>query len=116
MGRLRTTTEQYEEHTVTNGEAFSSDESWGNATAVDSAHAADLWFTYKVRNTGTEYAREIADLAFNIYIGDDPNPAYTYFVGTTDLRRPVARCYSTTSCRAKSTPRPRTASRSPWIR
>jgi hypothetical protein len=48
---------------------------------VDSAHAADLWFTYKVRNTGTEYAREIANLAFNIYIGDDPNPAYTYFVG-----------------------------------
>jgi PKD repeat protein len=38
-------------------------------------------FTYKVRNTGTEYAREIANLAFNIYIGDDPNPAYTYFVG-----------------------------------
>ena len=33
-----------------------------------------------VRNTGTEYAREIANLAFNIYIGDDPNPAYTYFV------------------------------------
>ncbi len=32
--------------------------------AVDSAHAADLWFTYKVRNTGTEYAREIANLAF----------------------------------------------------
>jgi hypothetical protein len=22
-----------------------------------------------------------ANLAFNIYIGDDPNPAYTYFVG-----------------------------------
>lgn len=73
-------TEQYEEHTVTNGEAFSSEESWSTATAVDSAHSADLWFSYKVRNTGTEYAREIADLAFNIYIGDDPNPVYTYFV------------------------------------
>jgi PKD repeat protein len=80
-GAQTTTTEQYEEHTITNGEAFSSKESWGTATAVDSAHAADLWFTYKVRNTGTEYAREIANLAFNIYIGDDPNPAYTYFVG-----------------------------------
>ena len=79
-GARTTTTEQYEEHTITNGEAFSSGESWGTATAVDSAHAADLWFTYKVRNTGTEYAREIANLAFNIYIGDDPNPAYTYFV------------------------------------
>ncbi|MEA3309758.1 MAG: hypothetical protein U9Q70_09645 [Chloroflexota bacterium] len=81
VGGARTTTNtQYEEHTVTNGEAFSSSESWSTATAVDSAHAADLWFTYQVRNTGTEYAREIGDLAFNIYLGDDPNPAYTYFV------------------------------------
>jgi hypothetical protein len=79
-GARTTTTEQHEDHTITSGEAFSNQESWGTATAVDSAHAADLWFTYKVRNTGTEYAREIADLAFNVYIGDDPNPAYTYFV------------------------------------
>lgn len=80
-GAQTTTHTEYEEHTVTNGEAFSSEESWGTATAVDSSHAADLWFTYKVRNIGTEYAREIANLAFNIYIGDDPNPVYTYFVG-----------------------------------
>jgi len=33
-----------------------------------------------VRNSGTEYAREIGNLAFNLYIGNDPNPAYTYFV------------------------------------
>jgi len=80
-GGSRTTTHtQYEEHTITNGEAFSTAESWGTATAVDSSHAADLWFTYQVRNTGTEYAREIGNLAFNIYIGDDPNPATTYFV------------------------------------
>lgn len=80
-GGSRTTTHsQYEEHTTTNGEAFSSSESWGTATAVDSSHAADLWFTYKVRNTGTEYAREIGNLAFNVYINDDPNPAVTYFV------------------------------------
>ena len=74
------THEQYEEHTVTNGEAFLNQESWSKTTAIDSAHAADLTFTYKVRNPGTEYAREIANLAFNLYIGDDPNPAYTYFV------------------------------------
>ena len=79
-GAQTTTTTQYEEHTVTNGEAFSSSESWGTATAVDSAHAADLWFTYRIANSGDEYAREIADLAFNVYIGDDPNPATTYFV------------------------------------
>jgi hypothetical protein len=80
-GSQTTIHEQYEEHTVTNGEAFSSEESWGTATAVDSAHAADLWFTYQVRNTGMEYAQQICDLAFNVYIGDDPNAAYTYFVG-----------------------------------
>ena len=79
-GSQTVSTEEYEEHTVTNGEAFSNEESWGTATAVDSAHAADLTFTYKVRNPGTEYAREIANLAFNLYIGADPNPAYTYFV------------------------------------
>ncbi|MEM7532139.1 MAG: CARDB domain-containing protein [Chloroflexota bacterium] len=79
-GSQTTTTERYEEHTITQGQAFSSEESWAKATAVDSVHTADFWFTYKVRNSGTEYAREIANLAFNIYIGDDPNPAYTYFV------------------------------------
>lgn len=79
-GGESTTTGQYEQHTVTNGEQFSNSESWSTATAVDSSHAADLWFTYKVRNTGTEYAREVADLAFNIYIGNDSNPAYTYHV------------------------------------
>lgn len=80
-GSQTTTHTTYEEHTITNGEAFSNGESWGTATAVDSAHAADLWFTYRVSNSGMEYAREIGDLAFNLYIADDPNPAYTYFVG-----------------------------------
>jgi len=81
-GSHTTSHTQYEEHTITNSEAFSNEESWGTATAVNSAHAADLTFTYKLRNTGTEYAREIRHLAFNIYIGDDPNPACTYFFGT----------------------------------
>ena len=79
-GARTTTTEQYEEHTITNGEAFSSGESWGTATAVDSSHAADMWFSYEVKNIGTDYARQICNVAFNVYIGDDPNPATTYFV------------------------------------
>jgi hypothetical protein len=79
-GALTTTTEQYEEISVSNEEAFMSSEAWSTETTVDSAHAADLWFTYRVRNVGTEYAREIANLAFNIFIGNNPNPAYTYFV------------------------------------
>lgn len=78
-GAYTATNTQYK-HTVTNSEAFSTGESWGTATAVDSTHAADFWFSYKVSNTGTEYAREIANLAFNLYIGDDPDPAYTYFI------------------------------------
>lgn len=70
----------YEEHSVTNGEAFTTEEGWSNATAVNSARAAELWFSYKVSNNGAEYAREICNLAFNLYIGDDSNPAATYFV------------------------------------
>lgn len=81
-GAQTTTHTKYEEHTVTNGEAFSNSTSWGTATAVNSANAAEMWFSYTVRNTGTEYAQEIRNLAFNIYIGDDPNPVCTYFVGS----------------------------------
>ena len=80
-GSQSTSHENFELQAITNMEAFSSAESWGDATAVDSSHAADMWFTYKVKNTGTEYARQICDLVFNVYIGDDPNPVYTYFVG-----------------------------------
>jgi hypothetical protein len=76
------TTERYEEHTVTNGEAFTTGTNWSTATAINSAHAADFWFTYKVRNAGTEYAYQLKNIAFNLYIGDDPNPACTYFLAT----------------------------------
>ncbi len=75
----------------------------GHATAVDSAHAADLWFTYKVRNTGTEYAREIGNLAFNIYIGDDPNPGLYLLRGPGPWRR---RQVPQLSCPPRSTPTP----------
>lgn len=81
-GAFTTTTEQYEEHTITNGESFSSEESWGNAVAVDSSHAADLRFTYSIANVGTDYAREIRDLAFNIYLDNEGNPIATYFAGS----------------------------------
>ncbi|MCW5840209.1 MAG: hypothetical protein KIT77_03110 [Caldilinea sp.] len=77
-GAQTTTSEKYEEHTVTEGEAFSNSESWGNATSTDSSHAADLWFSYKVRNAGTEYAHEICNLTFNVYLNGEL--IYTYFV------------------------------------
>jgi hypothetical protein len=79
-GAQTTTNTQYQEHTVTNGETFSNSESWGNATAVNSAHAADLRFSYTLRNIGTDFARHMCEISFNIYIGDDPNPAHTYDV------------------------------------
>jgi hypothetical protein len=40
-----------------------------------------MWFSYEIKNIGTDYARQICNVAFNVYIGDDPNPAATYFVG-----------------------------------
>lgn len=81
-GEHSTSTGEYQELTVSNGSAFSSQESWGIATAVDSTHTADLWFSYSVGNQGTDYVREIRNLAFNIYLNEDPLPLATYFVGS----------------------------------
>jgi hypothetical protein len=78
-GALTTTHTEYEEHTISQSQQFSSSQSWGTATAVDTAHAADLTFTYRISNKGTDYAREIGSIAFNIYVGDDANPVYTYY-------------------------------------
>jgi len=75
-GAQTTTTEQVDLTTTTNGESFSSEEAWGSAVAVDSSHAADFWFSYTVMNNGTDYAREISNLSFNIFIGDDPLSTY----------------------------------------
>ena len=77
-GAQTTTHETYEEHTITEGEAFTTGQNWSTAWAVDSSHAADLTFTYVIENNGTEYAREITGLIFNIYLGDDTNPIISY--------------------------------------
>ena len=78
-GSKTITTEEYEEKAITNGNSFSDTESWGDATAVDTVHAADLWFSYSVSNKGTDYAREIRDISFNIFLNDNENPIATYF-------------------------------------
>ena len=77
-GAQTTTQEEYEEHTITNEEQFTTGENWSTAWAVDSSHAADLTFDFTIDNTGTEYARELTGLIFNIYLGDDPNPLISY--------------------------------------
>ena len=79
-GGARTTTHTtYEEHSVTEGTAKQIGKSWGTATAQNSAHAANLWFAYEVRNAGSDYARQICNLAFGIYIGAASAPAVTYY-------------------------------------
>jgi hypothetical protein len=77
-GAKSVTHSQYEEHTISESSTNQFSQSWSIATAIDTTHAADLRFTYNIVNNGTEYAREITSLLFNVYIGDDPNPANTY--------------------------------------
>ncbi|MDP9351744.1 MAG: hypothetical protein M3P51_09430, partial [Chloroflexota bacterium] len=72
------TREESEEHTVSRAHQFATQQEWSTATAVDTNHAADLTFQYKIRNTGTDYVRRIDNLLFNIYIGDDPAGISTY--------------------------------------
>jgi len=77
-GAQTTTTETSEQHTVLNGDAFTSGEDWSTAWAQDTSHAADLTFNYTIRNTGTDYAQEVSGLTFNIYLGNDASPIISY--------------------------------------
>ncbi len=77
-GAQTTTHEVYEEHTIAEGQAFTTGEQWSTAWAVDSSHAADLTFEFTVKNTGTEYARELTGMIVNVYIGDDTSPSISY--------------------------------------
>jgi thermitase len=84
-GAQTTTTSEYQEETISNSSTNQYSDNWSTSTAVDSTHAADLRFTYNIVNNGTEYAREVTNLTFNIYIGNNPNPVETYVAinGTT---------------------------------
>ncbi len=77
-GEQTTTQEEYEEHSISEGQAFTTGQNWSTAWAVDSSHAADLTFEFTVKNTGTEYARELSGIVVNVYIGDDTSPAISY--------------------------------------
>ncbi len=84
-GADTTTHTQYQEQTISEASTNQFSESWADATAVNPSHAADLRFTYEIANYGTEYAREITNLTFNVYINNDLNPAHTYVaIGTTE--------------------------------
>lgn len=77
-GAQTTTNETSQEYTVSNGQQFTTGQNWSTAWAVDSSHAADLTFTYGISNTGADYTQGVNNLIFNIYLGDDANPIYSY--------------------------------------
>jgi hypothetical protein len=77
-GAQTTTHEEYEEHAISNGQAFTTGQSWSTAWAVDSSRAAELTFDFTVKNTGTEYAKELKGVIFNVYLGDDSTPLVSY--------------------------------------
>lgn len=70
----------YQENQITTGETFATSEDWRTATAINTAHAADMWFSYTVENTGSDLATKLENLAFNVYVNDNPIPIATYFV------------------------------------
>jgi uncharacterized repeat protein (TIGR01451 family) len=82
-GAQTTTHTEMEEHSLSESQAFTTGENWSTAYAVDSSHAANLSFSYKIKNTGTEYARELSGIIFNVYLGSDTNPIVSYPVGQT---------------------------------
>ena len=64
----------YTETTVTNSHQIATGQEWTDATAVNTAQAAKIRFTFYLKNTGTDIAKEIKDLRFNLFIGDRVNP------------------------------------------
>jgi len=72
----------YEEATISNDHTIATAQEWSTATAVDTQHAADLFFIYEVSNSGTDSAREISGVVFNIYIGSTMR---TYHASQQDI-------------------------------
>ncbi len=60
----------YHETTVTNSNSIATGYEWGTATTTDPSSAGKLRFTFMIGNDGTDIAREINNLRFNIIIGD----------------------------------------------
>ncbi|MEI8081821.1 MAG: hypothetical protein WCI74_08255, partial [Actinomycetes bacterium] len=76
-GAHTTTHTEFQEHTVSTADHFSTQTGWTSGWARNTAHAADLTFSYRITNVGTDYARSLSNLIFNVYIGSDPHPAIT---------------------------------------
>ncbi len=61
----------YFETTVTNTREIAGGRKWSEATTIDTNNAGRLRFRFWIKNTGTDIARQLNDLQFNIHIGDN---------------------------------------------
>lgn len=61
----------YNETAVTNFNQIATGEKWQNATTVDVGNSGKLRFRFWIRNTGSDIAKEIDGLRFNIEIGNN---------------------------------------------
>lgn len=68
------TSEKFNEFAVSNDHQIATNQEWSNATAINSSHAANLTFAYQMKNSGTDNARIINNIFFNIYIEGVTNP------------------------------------------
>ncbi|MFN5933949.1 MAG: hypothetical protein ACK46D_06590, partial [Roseiflexaceae bacterium] len=68
----------YDDQDITSPGQIVTVQTINSITAVDTTHAADLKFSYKVRNDGTDMITELNNVKFNIYLNDDELPIITY--------------------------------------
>ena len=62
----------WEERSQTEVNLLTTGDEWTTATTVHPEHAANLDFSIKIQNVGTDTAVEIEGLKFNVQIGDNP--------------------------------------------
>lgn len=65
------TRSEYHESTVTNSNSIATGKEWATATTINPSHAGNLRFTFYLENIGTDIARNVNDLRFNIFVGNN---------------------------------------------
>lgn len=90
-GAQATSTAEYQEHQITTGERIANAQTWETAVTTNSAHAADLSFSFELCNVGTDYLRVVENILFNIYVDGESTPTLTHTVeGPFDNLQPMA--------------------------
>jgi hypothetical protein len=72
------TKSQYEEVTQSQAQTERTEQEWSTATSTKTDHAADLYFTFNLYNSGTDTAHNVRNIQFNIFLGGDPDPISAY--------------------------------------